>query len=83
MDVPFRALLPVTAIGALYCPPRAYVIIEGFINIRTLPPKAFDSVDWTAFIPHFCRCSCWGLHWRTQDSEYRLDSTVAYVPQVS
>lgn len=51
-DIPLRALIPVTVFAAIYCVPRGYVIIEGFINIRALPPDAYQSVDWTKFIPH-------------------------------
>ena len=39
MDVPLRALIP--------------VIIEGFVGLRALPPSAYESVDWTVFLPHF------------------------------
>ncbi|MCJ1449943.1 hypothetical protein MMC28_000271 [Mycoblastus sanguinarius] len=52
-DVPLTALIPVLICCAIYMVSRAYIIIEGFINLRALPPGAYDSVDWTAFLPHF------------------------------
>jgi len=53
MDVPLRALVPVTLAASIYIFARAYVIVEGFVNLRALPPSAYDSVNWTAFFPHF------------------------------
>ncbi|MCJ1412948.1 hypothetical protein MMC19_007049 [Ptychographa xylographoides] len=31
---------------------RTYVIVEGFISLRSLPLSAYDSVDWSNYIPH-------------------------------
>ena len=53
MDVPLRTLIPVTLFGGVYLFARGYVIIEGFINLRALPPSAYESIDWSVFIPHF------------------------------
>ena len=53
MDVPLRTLIPVTLCGGIYLFARAYVIVEGFINLRALPPSAYESINWTAFLPHF------------------------------
>jgi hypothetical protein len=32
---------------------RMYIVIEGFISLRSLPVDAYDSVNWSDFIPHF------------------------------
>jgi hypothetical protein len=53
MDVPLRALIPVTSAAAIYSFARAYVIVGGFVNLRALPPSAYESINWTAFLPHF------------------------------
>ena len=53
MDVPLRTIIPVTLFGGIYMFARGYVIIEGFINLRALPPSAYQSIDWNVFIPHF------------------------------
>ena len=53
MDVPLRTLVPVTLYGGIYLIVRGYVIIEGIINLRALPPSAYESVNWSAFLPHF------------------------------
>lgn len=31
---------------------RAYIIVEGFVALRTLPNSAFASVNWSSFVPH-------------------------------
>jgi hypothetical protein len=53
MSVPLRALIPVTLFGAIYWVARLYVIVEGVVGLRALPPSAYDTVSWTAFLPHF------------------------------
>jgi len=32
---------------------RMYIVIEGFISLRRLPVDAYDSVNWSYYIPHF------------------------------
>jgi hypothetical protein len=36
----------------LYCVFRIYIFVEDFIGLRALPPSAFETVEWTKFIPH-------------------------------
>jgi len=52
-DIPLRANLPVLMCVFMYTFCRGYVLIEGFVNLRALPPSTYDSVQWTLFLPHF------------------------------
>ena len=36
----------------LYIIVRVYMIVEVFISLRALPPSAFESVQWSSFLPH-------------------------------
>ena len=40
-------------VTVLYTSARLYIAVECFISLRSLPLRAFDSVAWTNFIPHF------------------------------
>ncbi|KAF8505041.1 hypothetical protein BU17DRAFT_58091 [Hysterangium stoloniferum] len=31
---------------------RLGLLVEAFISLRTLPPKAYQNVEWTSFLPH-------------------------------
>lgn len=53
LTVPLKALIPITVAGACYCIARAYILLEDFINLRALPPSAYDTVNWSGFLPHF------------------------------
>ncbi len=53
MDVPLRTLVPVTLAAFTYTFARTFIILEGFVNLRALPPSTYQSVDWMAFLPHF------------------------------
>ena len=53
MDVPLRALIPVTLMAAIYTFARVFIIVQGFVSLRALPPSAYQSVDWTLYLPHF------------------------------
>lgn len=51
--IPLPALIPVLLCSMVYILSRAYIILESFIHLRALPPSAYESVNWTAFLPHF------------------------------
>ena len=53
LDIPFRSLIPILTCVIVYCLCRAFVILESFINLRALPPSAYDCVQWADFLPHF------------------------------
>jgi hypothetical protein len=36
----------------LYCTARAYILLEGFISLRVLPARLYETVDWLGLIPH-------------------------------
>jgi hypothetical protein len=36
----------------LYVLARAFIVVEAFISVRSLPVGAYDSVDWLSFWPH-------------------------------
>ncbi len=45
------ALLAVA--GFLYIAARAYVVVEAFLSLRSLPAAAFKNVSWVNYFPHF------------------------------
>jgi hypothetical protein len=53
MDIPLKALIPVTLLGIGYMAARAYVILEDWMNLRALPPGAYATVNWSGFLIHF------------------------------
>lgn len=53
LDVPLKAILPMCMLGAFYCTSRAYILLEDLLSLRALPATAYQSIDWSGFIPHF------------------------------
>lgn len=51
--VPLSAIVTLIPLGALYLCARMYIILEDIINLRDLPTSAYNSGDWSAFLPHF------------------------------
>ena len=52
-DAPLKAMLPIYVIGVFYCHARTYLFVADIIQLRSLPASAYDTVDWTKFVPHF------------------------------
>lgn len=40
-------------VAVAYVVIRMFILIEPFVALRSLPPTAFQTVNWTGFIPHF------------------------------
>lgn len=51
-DVPLKALFPMTALGFLYVIARTCILVEDVLSLRSLPPSAYDTVNWSGFLPH-------------------------------
>ncbi|KAF2143615.1 uncharacterized protein K452DRAFT_160226 [Aplosporella prunicola CBS 121167] len=52
-DTPLKAAIPIGVFCAFYCSARAFVLVESFVSLRLLPKSAYETVQWTLFIPHF------------------------------
>lgn len=52
-EISLKAALPVTTFAFTYCFARAYVLAEDVVAFRALPPSAYQSVDWSKYLPHF------------------------------
>lgn len=53
LDVPVRALIPVSLLCALYCFSRGYILVEDIVGLRSLPSSAFQTVQWSVYVPHW------------------------------
>ena len=51
LSVPMKAALPLTLIAVFYCVTRAYVLIEDVVSLRSLPSTAYQTVQWSQFLP--------------------------------
>ena len=49
---PWAAFLVHSPVIFTYILARSYIIIEGFVSLRVLPKSAFESVNWSNFLPH-------------------------------
>ncbi|KAL8809053.1 MAG: hypothetical protein Q9200_003768 [Gallowayella weberi] len=52
LSVPLRVLAPVYVMGFLYCSARSYIMLADILELRALPPSAYESVKWEKFWPH-------------------------------
>ena len=52
-NVPLKAILPIYLVGVFYCHARTYLFVADIIQLRSLPASAYDTVDWSKFLPHF------------------------------
>ncbi len=41
------------ACGLAYIFARMFLVVDGLVSLRILPPEAYDVPHWTTFIPHF------------------------------
>lgn len=53
LGIPLRALIPVSFLCALYCLARGYILVEDVIGLRSMPPSAFQTVEWSVYVPHW------------------------------
>lgn len=52
LDIPVRALIPVSILCALYCIFRGYILVEDIVGLRSLPDSAYQTVEWSVYVPH-------------------------------
>ncbi|KAK0508905.1 hypothetical protein JMJ35_008276 [Cladonia borealis] len=50
--VPFWEVVIMSPVTMVYTLARTYIIVEVFVSLRSLPSGAFNSVNWSNFIPH-------------------------------
>ena len=51
--IPVWEVIVMTPVTVVYTVARTYIVVEVFLSQRSLPSRAFDSVQWSEFIPHF------------------------------
>jgi hypothetical protein len=52
MEIPLRMWFPVTLLCAIYSTSRLFILAEDVIGLRKLPASAFETVNWSRYIPH-------------------------------
>ena len=50
--MPLKASIPISVASIVYAFARAYILLECVVALRSLPSSAYESVDWSMFIPH-------------------------------
>ena len=51
--IPMWEMIIMSPVTLVYTLARTYICVEVFVSLRSLPSGAFDSVQWSDFIPHF------------------------------
>ena len=51
--IPLWEVIIMSPVTVMYTLARTYIVVEVFVSLRSLPVGAFDSVQWSSFIPHF------------------------------
>lgn len=51
--IPLWEVIIMSPVTLVYTLARAYIVVEVFVSLRSLPAGAFESVQWSDFIPHF------------------------------
>src|SRR5688500_6069977 len=52
LDVPLKATLSMYLVGLFYCSSRTLIIVLDIIQLRSMPQSAYETVEWSSFIPH-------------------------------
>lgn len=52
LDIPLRFLIPITFLCVFYSIFRAYILVEDIIGLRELPVSAYQSVNWSLYLPN-------------------------------
>jgi hypothetical protein len=53
LSVPMKAVVPLTFLAMFYCVARAYILVEDLASLRCLPSSAYQTVQWSQFLPRF------------------------------
>lgn len=53
LAAPLKAILPMHILVLAYLLARAYILVEDFLELRSLPASAYQTVEWGQVIPHF------------------------------
>ena len=53
LTIPLKAIIPFWVLTLLYAICRTYILVEDFLELRSLPLSAFESVEWSEVLPHF------------------------------
>lgn len=51
--IPVWEVIIMVPVTILYTLARSYIVIEIFLSQRALPSSAFDTIDWSHYLPHF------------------------------
>ncbi|KAL8927026.1 MAG: hypothetical protein Q9208_002571 [Pyrenodesmia sp. 3 TL-2023] len=52
LAAPLKAILPMHILVLGYLLARAYILVEDFLELRSLPASAYQTVEWGQLIPH-------------------------------
>jgi hypothetical protein len=50
--LPLKAALPCYFVGFFYISARMFILVEDFVELRSLPASCFDTPKWQQFVPH-------------------------------
>ncbi|KGO40049.1 hypothetical protein PEX1_094790 [Penicillium expansum] len=53
LEIPLRALMPVSFVCAFYCVGRGFILTEDLIGLRIMPESAYQTVSWSKYLPHW------------------------------
>lgn len=53
LEIPVHSVVITLPILAMYTICRWYILLEDIIGLRSLPASAFQTVDWTRYLPHY------------------------------